>query len=154
MDARFLTIFLIVIFSSFAQGTPLAALFGVKIGLALATVFFSAFFVRSFPSYFLLAGLSAAVIGIPSGALFEALVFFAVFLAGYLVRRAARWQPWLSYPISLVLGTIFLYALADIRFLAGHPAIVFCEAAYTAIFGLFLYLSVGLPHDLSRRHTF
>ena len=154
MDTRFLAVLLIVLSAAFAQTTPLAAVFGVKVGLALAAVFFSAFFVRTFFHHAALAALALAAISFPFGTFSDTAPLFAVFLAGYLVRRAASWQPWLSYPASLFAATFLLYALIDIRFLAGHPGIVLREGAYTAIFGAFLYLSIGLPHDVPRRHTF
>ena len=154
MDARFLTVFLAVSFASFLQGTPFAAIFGVKVGFVLAAVFFAAFFVPSFSWYCAVAVLSVALIVIPSGSFSVAVPLLIVFLAGYLVRRAASWQPWLSYPALLFAATFLLYGLIDVHFLVAHPEIILREGAYTAIFGVVLYLFIAIPHDVSRRHTF
>lgn len=154
MDTRFLGSLFAVVFASFVQLTPVASVSGAKIGIALAVVFFVAFFVRSFVQYAILAALSSALIAFPSGFFFGAAAVFPVFLAGYLVRRAAAWQPWLSYPSSLFIATFVLYALADFSFLVSRTGLVFREGAHTAVFGLFLYLVISLPHDLPRRHTF
>ncbi len=154
MDARFLTVLSGVVLASFAQSTPLVRLFGVNANIAIAAVFFAAFFSRSFAQYAFAVFLSFAASVISIGVSSDAAYMTLVFLCGYPVRRATSWKTWLSYPVSLLIATFLIYGLIDAHFLAAHIGIVFQEGAYTALFGLLLYLFISRPDESSQRHTF
>ncbi len=152
MDSRLIRNGLLLFIVAYAQTTPLFAVAGVKVNVALVIAVLIAFSVRTL---YECAFLSVCVaLGLASGAGFvQALLFFlAVFFSAYILRIVLPWQPFLSALTLALFFTALSSISLDWEFFIRYAPQFARETLYNGITLAVLYAFISHYHARQGRY--